>query len=190
MSKKIGIRLFKRALNGRGLYVTEDGFLSNSHWAVRDFLLKQRVDKKVDLKINGTVGKLIDLLEIKELVSEKPWILNENIIERIEREVCFYDDLKLIKSKEYHDFYELDNIIDEVRNKFLINKTYYDFISQVLPLSKIVTRIIKITSYLVYDGKEEIYDQDYDLLFLWFPKYSTYDDLKSILGACMPAFKK
>jgi len=192
MNKKIGIRLFKRALNDRGLYLSQDGFFSNGHWAVRDFLLKQRVDKRVDLKINGVVGNLIDLLEIKELVSEEPWILNENITRKIIREVSFYDDLKLIESKEYPDFYELDNVIDEVKNKFLINRVYYYFISQVLPLSKIIARVVKRTSYLIYDGKEEFHDQDYDLIFLWFAKCPSgyYEDLKSVLGVCMPAMKR
>jgi hypothetical protein len=192
MNKKIGARMFKKVLNGCGLYLTEDGFFSNGHWAVRDFLLRQRIDKRVDLKVDKVVGNLIDILTIKELITQEPWVLNENITRKVIREVSFYDDIKLIESKEFTGFYELDNIIDEVKDKFLLNKTYYEFISQVLPLSNIVARVIKRISYLVYDGKEAFHDQDYDLIFLWYPKYPKgyYDDLKSVLGVCMPAMKR
>jgi len=184
---KVGIRMFKKALNGCDLYLSEDGFLSNGHWAVRDFLLKQAVDKKVDLKTDKKVSKLIDMLEIKEFISTEPWVLNKNVIEKVIREVSFYDNFRLIESKEFKGFYELDNIIEEVKNKFLINKVYYDFLSQVLSLAKMVARVVKRTSYLIYDNKEEFYNLDYDLIFFWFPKYSLYDDLKSVLAVCMPA---
>jgi hypothetical protein len=187
---KVGVRMFKKALNGRGLYFTEDGFLSNGHWAIRDFLLKQAINKKIDLRTDKIVSELINMLEIKELVSNGPWVMNKNIMERVVKEVNFYDNFKLVESKKYAGFYELDNIIEDVKDKFLINKTYYDFISQIIPLSRCVARVVKRTSYLIYDDKEEFYNQDYDLIFFWYPKYSIYDDLKSVLAVCMPALKR
>jgi hypothetical protein len=189
MVKKIGIRMFKKALNGRGLYLTEDHYFSNGHWAVRDFLLKDRVDKRVNLEPIKTVGSLLEILTIKELVTQEPWVLGKDI--KVVREVSFYDDFKLVINKEYENFYEFDGLPDEIKSKFLINKTYCDFINQVIPLARLVARVIKRTSYLIYDNKEEFYKQDYDLIFLWFPKYPQgyYEDLKSVLAVCMPALK-
>jgi hypothetical protein len=188
MVKKVGIRMLKKVLNSQGLYLSEDGFYSNGDWAIRDFLFKQRINKNVNLKIDRIVSKVIDLLDVKELATIEPWILNKNILQKEIREVYFYDNFKLFESIEYRVFYELD-IDKEINDRFLINKIYYDFINQILPLSKVVARVVKKTSYLVYDNKEDFYDQDYSLVFLWFPKYTTYN-LKEILAVCMPALKK
>jgi hypothetical protein len=186
MGKKIGKRLFNKVVNGKPLLISEDGFLSNGYWAVRKELVEAILDKDVNLSIAREVSSLVNLL-IVEPFTEQEWVLNKNVIERIERQFHFYDNVKLIETDKFYML--LDNIDENIKVKCGINKLYYDFIQRVVG-SKGLMKVYAIywTIYLIYDGKKENYDQGCDVYFVWLPHHS--NDLKDLLGACMPVLLK
>jgi hypothetical protein len=182
MGKKIGKRLFNKVVNGNPLVISEDGFLSNGYWAVKKELVEAILDKDVNLLIDREVSSLVGLLTVEPLM-EQEWVLNKNVIERIERQFYFYDNVDLIDAG---GFYMLDNVDESIKAKYAINKLYYDFIQRAVE-SKGLMKIYAIyeTIYLMYDGKKEKYDQGFSTVcFVWLPHHS--GDLKDLLGACMP----
>jgi hypothetical protein len=181
MGKKIGKGLFNKVVNGNPLVISEDGFLSNGYWAVKKELVEAILDKDVNLSIDREVSSFVGLLTV-EPITEREWV-NENVIERIERQFYFYDNVNLIDAG---GIYMLDNVDESIKAKYAIDKLYYDFIQRAVEFRGLM-KIYAIyrNTYLMYDGKKEKYDQGFSTVcFVWLPHHSC--DLKDLLGACMP----
>jgi len=169
------MKLFKKAIDpyrfGLVLKETEDGFVTNEHWAVRKELMKS-------LQYQSYVAGVVPV-KVCSILEE---MFEKNEEEEVERNVAVYEDFEYFAVREEvvnHRrlaFYVLD--VPVLFKKVVVLKDYADFIEVVVGSvqGNEVKRKLYYVGVLKKDGDEEV--RPY---FLWYRG----DDVVAICMGCL-----